>query len=176
MHSIANSSRWLLGIACLGAVMVFGITGLANYMANHEKGDVNQNAVYVEECGGCHLAYPPGLLPAISWREIMLGLSDHFEDNAEMDQESADEISQYLDRHALRMGRPSTMSQMLRNMPEDPPIRITELPAFVAAHDDVSVPQEDSTSEGDYLSRCAECHKDASKGEFDKDSTSQPSS
>ena len=29
------------------------------------------NPVYVEECGSCHMAYPPGLLPALSWQKIM---------------------------------------------------------------------------------------------------------
>ena len=31
------------------------------------------NALYAEECGSCHFAYPPGLLPASSWQQVMTG-------------------------------------------------------------------------------------------------------
>ena len=43
------------------------------------------NPVYKEECGSCHMAYPPGLLPARSWTKVMSGLDNHFGDNAELD-------------------------------------------------------------------------------------------
>ena len=33
---------------------------------------------YTQECGSCHLAYPPGLLPALSWQRLMGGLDRHF--------------------------------------------------------------------------------------------------
>ncbi len=29
------------------------------------------NAAYSEECGACHMAYPPGLLPSRAWTAIM---------------------------------------------------------------------------------------------------------
>ena len=171
MRSITHSFRWLLGTFTLGAVVIFGLIGLVVNTTDSENWSKNRNAVYLEECGSCHLAYPPGLLPAISWREIMLGLADHFEDNAELDQVTAEEISRYLDDNALAMGRPSTMSKMLRNMPDDAPIRITELPAFAVAHDDVPVKQKKQDDKGIFLSRCTECHKGAEKGVFDKEST-----
>ena len=31
-----------------------------------------QSAAYQEECGGCHFAYQPGLLPAASWQRRSL--------------------------------------------------------------------------------------------------------
>jgi hypothetical protein len=33
--------------------------------------------IYKQECAACHLAYPPGLLPARSWSRIMSGLDKH---------------------------------------------------------------------------------------------------
>ena len=30
--------------------------------------------VWKAECGSCHIAYPPALLPAASWRAVMSGL------------------------------------------------------------------------------------------------------
>ena len=43
-----------------------------------------QSQLYAEECGGCHFAYQPGFLPARSWKSIMAGLDNHFDDNAEL--------------------------------------------------------------------------------------------
>ncbi|MDP1920915.1 MAG: CxxxxCH/CxxCH domain-containing protein, partial [Myxococcales bacterium] len=37
---------------------------------------------YETECGSCHLAFPPNLLPAPSWKSVMGGLTDHFGQNA----------------------------------------------------------------------------------------------
>jgi mono/diheme cytochrome c family protein len=33
--------------------------------------------LYKQECAACHMAYPPGLLPARSWTRIMSGLDKH---------------------------------------------------------------------------------------------------
>ena len=36
------------------------------------------NVDYQNECGACHFAYQPGLLPARSWQALMTGLDQHF--------------------------------------------------------------------------------------------------
>ena len=35
-------------------------------------------ALYTQECGSCHMAYPAGLLKAASWQQIMRGLKTHY--------------------------------------------------------------------------------------------------
>ena len=67
----------------------------------------------------------------------MQGLEDHFGENAELDDESSAHIVGYLERYALKKGQQSRISQFLGNMPDDPPLRITELPGFIAAHADI---------------------------------------
>jgi hypothetical protein len=176
MHNVVVLSRWSLGTGALVAVVGFGLIGLVINLLKLDEHITFQNDTYIEECGACHVVYPPGLLPNVSWQKIMSDLSNHFEDNAELDQETALAISQYLAQHALRKGRPSTMSEMLRNIPDDPPIRITELPAFIAAHDDIAAEQQSDSSKGVYLSRCEACHADAETGQFDEDSLLTPSS
>jgi hypothetical protein len=42
------------------------------------------NANYDEECGSCHMAYSPGLLPKKSWMKVMGNLEEHYGDNAEL--------------------------------------------------------------------------------------------
>ena len=34
------------------------------------------NPTYKEQCGGCHFAYQPGLLPSGSWEKILAGGSN----------------------------------------------------------------------------------------------------
>ncbi len=68
-------------------------------------------ALYKTECGDCHMAYPPSMLPAASWQDMMGALEDHFGDNAELDAATADQIAAFLDRQRRRRGpRTSTAS------------------------------------------------------------------
>jgi len=55
------------------------------------------NKTWDEECGGCHLAYQPGLLPARSWEKLLTepALADHFGDDASLDAETLKEIRDY---------------------------------------------------------------------------------
>jgi hypothetical protein len=55
---------------------------------------------YQQECGACHLAYPPGMLPAASWQSLMAGLPRHFGTDASLDATTAHELSAWLDAHA----------------------------------------------------------------------------
>ncbi len=48
------------------------------------------NPLYAAECGGCHFAYQPGLLPEASWRKMMGSLADHFGENAELEARDAE--------------------------------------------------------------------------------------
>lgn len=55
---------------------------------------------YAAECGSCHLAFPPALLPAADWRRVMAGLDRHYGDNAALDAKAAREIGDFLVRNA----------------------------------------------------------------------------
>ena len=53
---------------------VAGILLSPGAIAGGHKLAAATNAAWKSECGSCHVAYPPGLLPAASWRAIMAGL------------------------------------------------------------------------------------------------------
>ena len=55
---------------------------------------------YQQECGACHLAYPPGMLPAASWQRMMGTLNKHYGTDASLDKASVREISGWLKAHA----------------------------------------------------------------------------
>ena len=56
-----------------------------------------------KECGECHMAFQPALLPAESWRGIMAGLADHFGEDASLEADLAAEIEAYLSANAARV-------------------------------------------------------------------------
>lgn len=128
----------------------------------------NSSPLYTEECGGCHMAYPPGLLPADSWRRIIAGLDDHFGDNAELDQSTAQEIMNYLVANAAdgsRYRRSRQLMAAVRTSMEQSPIRITDNPYFKHEHDEIS-PRILKLSGAPSLSHCNACHQRAERGSF----------
>lgn len=186
MNTNPNRVRWLIGTTMLGSILLFGLGGIsiaakeASHTDHYEDHEIDENdhgpqasfeqdAVYIEECGACHLAYPPGLLPAESWRATMAELADHFGENAELDDDVASHIANYLERNTPHKGQRSEMRKMLRNLPDIPPTRITQLPYFVHEHDEIPRRVLEDNPELGAMSQCASCHKDAERGIFDED-------
>ena len=129
------------------------------------------NALYAEECGSCHFAYPPGLLPASSWQQVMTGLADHFGDNAELDNQDEQQLTEYLtsnaaDTSSYRRSRKIMNSLSNTNMP--PPLRITELPYFRHEHREIPNRIIKLPEVGGTLSQCNACHQRAEKGSFNE--------
>ena len=119
---------------------------------------------YVEECSSCHLAYPASMLPARSWQKMMGNLENHFDENAELDAEMNQQISDYLVANAGDSG--SRSSKMLRSLSRnDTPLRISELPYFKKEHDEMPrrVLQDERIGS---LSNCQNCHQKAEQGSF----------
>src|SRR5512142_1666971 len=57
---------------------------------------------YQNECGACHVAYPPGMLPAASWRRLTSDLPHHFGTDASLDAPTLTQLSGWLDANAGR--------------------------------------------------------------------------
>jgi cytochrome c553 len=55
-----------------------------------------ERAQYEAECGSCHMAYAPGMLPARSWTKMLAGLDAHFGQNAELDAATVRTLSAWL--------------------------------------------------------------------------------
>ncbi|MCW8963029.1 MAG: diheme cytochrome c [Gammaproteobacteria bacterium] len=131
---------------------------------------VKSSPTYKEECGSCHMAYPPGLLPSSSWRRIMGGLADHFGDNAELDEQMTQQISNFLISNAAdksRYRRSRQMTAAIHPSTGLAPMRISENPYFKHEHDEISVrviKQSGATS----LSHCNACHQRAEQGSFNE--------
>ncbi len=58
------------------------------------------NDTYEQECGACHFAYQPWLLPSGSWEKILEELPSHFGEDILLDEETRNTIDQYLTANA----------------------------------------------------------------------------
>ena len=70
--------------------------------AEHGARSVPALPLYTQECGSCHVAYPPGLLPAPSWQHLMGGLKQHFGSDASLDAAATASLSAWLQGNASR--------------------------------------------------------------------------
>ncbi len=119
--------------------------------------------LYQKECGSCHLAYSPRLLPARSWVGLLAGLSSHFGDNAEITPATALALSPW-----LRANAGDTLgSRAATRIPrEETPLRITELTWFRGEHGEIPRGWIGPGASVTSLAACASCHPGAATGRF----------
>ena len=116
---------------------------------------------YQQECAACHLAYPPGLLPAASWQRLMGNLSQHFGTDASLDAATVKELAQWLQTHAADPRRSKAGAAA---PPED---RITRSAWFLREHREVT-PATWARPAIKSAANCAACHTQADQGDFDE--------
>lgn len=136
----------------------------ASALADREVFDTS-NATYRSECGSCHIAYPPQLLPRESWQALMAGLPTHFGSDASVDAKTAKQVESYLVANASRKGSASTGAK--------PPLRITETRWFQHEHDEVPGRVWKSTAVKS-PSNCGACHPGAERGDFSEHAVRVP--
>lgn len=141
----------LIAIAALAS----GMNSLA--YADDDEGPalVAHNAKWKAECGSCHIAFPPRLLPADAWRAVMSGLDKHFGSDASLDAPTAREISDFLEKNSGRKHQSSAK----------PLLRITESRWFIHEHREVS----DRAWKNQKIkgpANCAACHTQAESGSY----------
>lgn len=123
------------------------------------------NPAYATECGACHFAYHPSLLPAASWRQIMTGLGDHFGEDASLEEPLRSDLEAWLVASASEHWDTESANR-LRLVAAEDPLRITATPFWVRKHNDVDAAAFRSKAVGG-KGNCLACHKDAASGRFD---------
>lgn len=155
---------WML----TGIVLGFSVLALSYAMAGdrHYYSPVKDPLVK-EECGSCHLAFSPAMLPASSWRQMMGNLKNHFGDDARVDAQTAKRITEYLLANAADAPG-HTPGKLLRGVNlNSAPQRITLLPQWVHKHrkvPDWEWRHKDVRSK----TNCLACHADAESGRYDE--------
>lgn len=138
--------KWIAGL------ILAAVTGVAS--ADGGRLGAPTNATWKEECGSCHIAYPPQLLSKQNWRQLMSGLDKHFGANASLEPEEQQEVSGFLQRYGSDSGRRSASS-----------MRISDTQWFIREHREVSRstwvdPAVKSRS------NCTACHVNAERGDW----------
>lgn len=114
---------------------------------------------YQTECSACHLAYPPGLLPATAWLRVMQNLPQHYGTDASLEPAQVAALTAWLQAHAGTARRMGTAAP--------PGDRITRSAWFTRKHDEVPAaawqrPAIKSPA------NCGACHPKADQGDFNE--------
>lgn len=160
--------------ARIAVVSALALAGAAPRTAGAQPPAASGEALYREECGSCHLAYPPGLLPAASWRALMNGLDRHFEQNAEVDAATAAALTTWLTANAAEAGTHPLSRKVLRSLRGASPQRVSEVPFIAHEHAEEIGPSVLSRPSIGTIANCAACHGGADRGNFDEDAISVP--
>lgn len=125
------------------------------------------NTLYAKECGSCHMAYQPGLLPQRSWQRVMASLEDHFGDDASLDPEQSRAIADYLSSNAADRSNYKRSTQFAAT--SGAPLRISETSYFQRKHHEVSDRMVSGNPDVGSWSNCNACHSGAAEGDYAED-------
>ncbi|GAB4176040.1 MAG: cytochrome b/b6 domain-containing protein [Rhodocyclaceae bacterium] len=126
-----------------------------------------QSAQWNSECGSCHLAFHPSLLPARSWQALFAGQESHFGEVLGLDGATTAELLGFATKNSADAGMTEASFKIARSIPQrEAPLRITETGYWKKKH--AKVP-ESAWRQAEVRSRanCAACHLDAERGTFE---------
>jgi len=184
----APATRSFHAVAAVMSLVVAGFGGWWFFYAWHEPLEVRlgldhaapepphvafvgralaDDPLWREECGSCHLAFLPNLLPARSWKLIMAGQGEHFGTDLSLDVPTAAAMLAFLVRNAAENSPTEAAFKINRSIPPDAsPLRVTETPYWVAKHRDIDAADWQLPLVKN-KSNCAACHLDAVAGTFE---------
>lgn len=167
----------LLSSTILASVFAYADSDWGERKYRQSKLDVAPvtNQLYKDECGSCHLAFQPGLLPSRSWDKLMSQLDNHFDENAELDDETLTSLSNYLRENSADHSNYKRSRGIINSIRSGAaPLRITETRYFTRKHHELSKRMvEDNPKVGSY-SKCEACHRNADKGSYNEHQVNIP--
>jgi nitrate/TMAO reductase-like tetraheme cytochrome c subunit len=136
--------------------------------AHADNYSLPKNAAFEEECASCHMAYPPQMLDANSWRAVMNGLSKHFGSDASIDEKRRIAITDFLAAHSGGRKTGDT-----RDAQGKPLLRITETARFDKKHREIAAATWQRASIKS-PANCTACHAQAATGDYSERSIQIP--
>lgn len=152
--------------AYLGS-LVLVVTTLASgatYAGKPMMSETQMLPIYKQECGTCHMAYPPGFLSKPAWGRVMSSLSNHYGTDASLDDKQVKEIGLWLNQNA------GTYKRVVNSSKED---RLTTTEWFIRKHKEIK-PAVFQRAAIKSPANCAACHTTAAKGDFEEDNVRIP--
>jgi hypothetical protein len=173
LHDAGAEAPARRGIAFALAIVALGTAGAylwtSGWSSSYAAARAQQKALkpapsrWTKECGGCHLAYSPALLPARSWERMLKEQAEHFGEDLSLSPKVASALLAQADAD-----RTSTWAawKLSHSAPQgDSPQRITELRFWRRAHHELpEAAFKPPVSQGRH--DCESCHVDAASGIF----------
>ena len=159
-------ARPRLAAAIALAVLLAGGAGVVALAALPAPGvpPATPDPIYAEQCGACHLAFPPSLAPAATWDGILADLQHHFGADATLSAGQVAHLRNWLNANAAEHWD-TLPSHLLRVPAADGSLRITDTPGWRRMHR--HIPDAVFASKPVYRrSACEACHEDAESGRF----------
>ncbi len=126
-----------------------------------------ENTLYEEECGSCHFAFQPALLPGASWKKLMSNLDNHFGENAELPEQTRVSLYEYLSANAAdKVSGYKRSTRIMRSLGHLAPLRITDIPYIHRQHHGIPSRIIKNNPDIRSLSNCANCHTRAAAGSY----------
>ena len=177
-NKIAHEDGCMDAPARLGlgfALVLAAVAGALVYLGWHVPDDASKRAAredqakpalagtaWSKECGSCHLAYPPALLPLRSWERTTREQDKHFGEDLSLSAASIARLLQAAGAPPASWGE----WKLARSAPSgEAPLRITELGFWRHVHHDIpDVRFKAPGANGRH--DCEACHRDAASGIF----------
>jgi cytochrome b len=169
-----DRARPSFAVTILTAVAVFVLTAtiLLSKLDGLGVPPFALDRTYTQECGSCHLAYPPSLAGAAIWTAVMGGLTNHFGENASLDAATTTNLGDWLRANSGEHWDTRAANEFRLANPTDPQ-RITATASWVRMHSKLPDAIFKSPKVG-AKGACATCHRDAASGRFDPQDISTP--
>jgi cytochrome b len=125
------------------------------------------NKVWRDECGSCHVAYHPTLLPARSWKALMDRQDDHFGEKLGLDETTVAGILDFLQKNSAETGMTEPAFKINRSIPADQtPVRVTATGYWIEKHRAIDDRAWKHPKVGS-KANCGACHLDAEQGTYE---------
>lgn len=169
-----RTPKMLVGLLC--GLILLGASATAQADGNGKNwggGTAMLSPQYENGCSSCHMAYPPMLLPAASWRKIVPNSGEHFGEKLSFDPAELRTIQAYLEANAADRSSTKRGRKIMESLHGASPERISEVPYIIRKHSKIAPDIFASPAVGG-LSNCISCHPGAVLGDFSDDAVSIP--
>ena len=159
------------------SLFLLGLLLFALYLTNPQNALLNARqtpkfaletstyTLYKKECGSCHIAYAPYLLPKKAWGSLMGGLENHFGDDASLEEADFERLSAFLKTHSSEAYESFFKANLAGENESE--IAISKYKFYEKAHKEL--PQElFKSSNIKSKANCNACHEDGELGFFGK--------
>ena len=179
----SSRKRWTWGLLASLTPALLLAPWLATLPTDHRSpttqaaliGELSPPArMWRQECGPCHFAFAPELLPERSWRHVFATLGEHYGQDAWLPEKTRQTLEAYAIAHSAERVPTEAGFQLWRRTSADAlPLRITASPYWKQRHAAIDPAVYRQAAVGN-RTNCAACHRLALAGSFENSDIALP--